>query len=71
MDGGALLQPLIGLDNLAQVLGISSRPFQQTLPSTFVLSPYAYFVLMRIHKAKERLAGDFAAEVRFASPNSD
>lgn len=50
--------PDIGLDDLAEVLGISSRHLSKLFQPTFGLSPYAYFVQMRIHKAKERLAGD-------------
>lgn len=49
--------PDIGLDNLAGVLGISGRHLSKLFQSTFGLSPYAYLVQMRIHKAKERLAG--------------
>ncbi len=50
--------PDIGLDSLAEVLGISSRHLSKLFQLTFGLSPYAYLVQMRIHKAKERLAGN-------------
>lgn len=49
--------PDIGLDTLAGVLGISSRHLSKLFQLTFELSPYAYLVQKRIHKAKERLAG--------------
>ncbi|MEF2964860.1 AraC family transcriptional regulator [Paenibacillus sp. M1] len=49
--------PDIGLDTLAEVLGISGRHLSKLFRLTFGLSPYAYLVQMRIHKAKERLAG--------------
>ncbi|RCX22652.1 AraC family transcriptional regulator [Fontibacillus phaseoli] len=50
--------PDLGLDSLADVLGISGRHLSKLFQLTFGLSPYAYLVQMRIHKAKERLAGD-------------
>ncbi|WMT42227.1 AraC family transcriptional regulator [Paenibacillus sp. D2_2] len=48
----------IGLDNLADVLNVSGRHLSQLFQNTFDLSPYAYLVQMRIHKAKEKLAAD-------------
>lgn len=55
--------PDIGLDNLAAVLGISSRHLSKLFHLTFGLAPYTYFVQMRIHKAKERLASEPIATV--------
>jgi len=48
----------IGLDNLADMLEVSGRHLSQLFQNTFDLSPYAYLVQMRIHKAKEKLAAD-------------
>ncbi|WP_410767864.1 AraC family transcriptional regulator [Fontibacillus sp. BL9] len=50
--------PDLGLDTLAEVLGISGRHLSKLFQLTFGLSPYAYLVQMRIHKAKEALVGD-------------
>lgn len=48
----------IGLDDLAGVLEVSGRHLSKLFQNTFDLSPYAYLVQMRIHKAKEKLAAD-------------
>ncbi|MCM3040673.1 AraC family transcriptional regulator [Paenibacillus motobuensis] len=48
----------IGLNDLAHVLDVSGRHLSQLFQNTFDLSPYAYLVQMRIHKAKEKLAAD-------------
>lgn len=50
--------PDIGLDDLADVLGISGRHLSKLFHLTFHLAPYTYFVHMRIHKAKEKLASE-------------
>lgn len=50
--------PDVGLDDLAGVLGISGRHLSKLFHSTFHLAPYTYFVHMRIHKAKEKLASE-------------
>lgn len=49
--------PDIGLDTLAEVLNISGRQLNKLFQSIFSISPYAYLVQHRIHKAKEQLAG--------------
>ncbi|GIO35902.1 transcriptional regulator [Paenibacillus antibioticophila] len=49
--------PDIGLDTLAEVLNISGRQLNQLFQSIFAISPYAYLIQHRIHKAKEQLAG--------------
>lgn len=50
--------PDVGLDDLAEVLGISGRHLSKLFHLTFHLAPYTYFVQMRIHKAKEKLASE-------------
>lgn len=50
--------PDLGLNNLAEILNISSRHLNKLFQQTFGLSPYAYLVQKRIQKAKERLAGE-------------
>ncbi len=49
--------PDIGLDDLADVLGISSRYLSTLFNQTFGMSPYVYFINVRLRKAKELLAG--------------
>lgn len=46
----------VGLDDLAEVAQMSGRQLSKLFQRAFGLSPYAYFVQMRIHKAKELLA---------------
>lgn len=50
--------PDIGLDNLAEVVGMSGRHLSKLFQQTFGIAPYGYLTQMRIHKAKEYLAGD-------------
>ncbi|WP_055107322.1 AraC family transcriptional regulator [Paenibacillus ihumii] len=47
----------VGLDDLAEIAQMSGRQLSKLFQRAFGLSPYAYFVQMRIHKAKELLAG--------------
>lgn len=47
----------VGLDDLAETAQMSGRQLSKLFQRAFSLSPYAYFVQMRIHKAKELLAG--------------
>lgn len=47
--------PSIGLEDLASQLGVSGRYLNALFLQTFNLSPYAYFVRLRIRKAKELL----------------
>lgn len=49
--------PDTGLDTLADVLDISGRHLNKLFQSIFGISPYAYLVQHRIHKAKGQLAG--------------
>ncbi|WP_110932014.1 AraC family transcriptional regulator [Paenibacillus bouchesdurhonensis] len=47
----------VGLDDFAEIAQMSGRQLSKLFQRAFGLSPYAYFVQMRIHKAKELLAG--------------
>ncbi|GGF84206.1 hypothetical protein GCM10010912_31790 [Paenibacillus albidus] len=47
--------PDIGLHDLSAQLGVSGRYLNSLFLQTFVLSPYAYFVRLRIRKSKELL----------------
>ncbi|MEK4853496.1 AraC family transcriptional regulator [Paenibacillus sp. FSL H7-0756] len=47
--------PEIGLNDLASQLGVSGRYLNSLFLQTFGLSPYAYFVRLRIRKSKELL----------------
>ncbi len=50
--------PNIGLKEMAQVLGLSSRRLHALFQQSFSSSPYAYFISLRIRKAKELLRHD-------------
>lgn len=50
--------PDIGLEQLAQEIGMSGRHLSKLFQQTLGVSPYAYLTQMRIHKAKEHLAGE-------------
>jgi AraC-like DNA-binding protein len=47
--------PDMDLDQMAAVLNVSPRRLNTLFRATFSLSPYAYFLLLRIRKAKEIL----------------
>ncbi|WP_310551740.1 AraC family transcriptional regulator [Paenibacillus glufosinatiresistens] len=47
--------PGVGLDDLAGVLGVSGRYLSRMFLQTFGLSPYAYFLRLRVRKSKELL----------------
>ncbi|MEK3771410.1 AraC family transcriptional regulator [Paenibacillus sp. FSL R5-0887] len=47
--------PDLGLNDLADELGVSGRYLNNLFVQTFGLSPYAYFVRLRIRKSKEML----------------
>lgn len=47
--------PDLGLNDLADQLGVSGRYLNNLFIQTFGLSPYAYFVRLRIRKSKEML----------------
>lgn len=47
--------PDLGLNDLAEQLGVSGRYLNNLFVQTFGLSPYAYFVRLRIRKSKEML----------------
>ncbi|UQZ34952.1 transcriptional regulator [Paenibacillus sp. PK3_47] len=49
--------PEIGLSDLASQLDVSGRYLNSLFLQTFGLSPYAYFVRLRIRKSKELLLG--------------
>lgn len=56
--------PAIGLPDLAERLGMSGRQLNNLFVRTFGLSPYAYFLRLRIRKSKELLLGDRSAAVQ-------
>lgn len=57
-------EPDVGLDDLAERLGVSGRYLNSLFMQTFGLSPYAYFLRLRIRKGKELLLGDRTATVK-------
>lgn len=56
--------PGIGLSDLAEPLDITERHLNNLFMQTFGLSPYAYFLRLRIRKSKELLLGNRAATVK-------
>ncbi|GIQ70533.1 AraC family transcriptional regulator [Xylanibacillus composti] len=56
--------PNIGLKEMAQVLGLSSRRLHALFQQSFASSPYAYFVSLRMRKAKEMLGQQPALTVK-------
>ncbi|MGG6313486.1 AraC family transcriptional regulator [Paenibacillus macerans] len=50
--------PDLGLDALAEVIGMSGRHLSKLFQQTFGIAPYSYLTQMRIHKAKEHLASE-------------
>ncbi|BCG57527.1 helix-turn-helix transcriptional regulator [Paenibacillus sp. URB8-2] len=56
--------PDIGLEDLSGHIGISGRYLNSLFLQTFGLSPYAYFVRLRIRKGKELLIGRPEATVK-------
>ncbi|MDQ0195445.1 AraC family transcriptional regulator [Paenibacillus wynnii] len=59
--------PDIGLYDLSTQLGVSGRYLNSLFMQTFGLSPYAYFVRMRMRKAKEMLVSQPAMTVKTIS----
>lgn len=59
--------PDIGLYDLASVLDVSGRYLNSLFLQTFGLSPYAYFVRLRIRKSKELLLSQPALTVKAIS----
>jgi AraC-like DNA-binding protein len=64
--------PNIGLNDMADKLSVSPRRLNHLFRETFNLTPYAYFLYLRIRKAKEHLVhrpelsiGDIASRVGF------
>lgn len=57
----------IGLHDLSAQLGVSGRHLNSLFMQTFGLSPYAYFVRMRVRKAKELLLSQPATTVKVIS----
>ncbi|WP_410513605.1 helix-turn-helix transcriptional regulator [Paenibacillus sp. BR2-3] len=54
----------IGLSDLSAQLGVSGRHLNSLFMQTFGLSPYAYFVRMRVRKSKELLVSQPATTVK-------
>lgn len=61
--------PDIGLNDLAEQMGVSGRHLNSLFLQTFGLSPYAYFVRLRIRKSKEMLVGQPELTVKTVSQN--
>lgn len=59
--------PGIGLQDLASRLGVSGRHLNSLFLQTFGLSPYAYFVRLRIRKSKELLVANPGLTVKAVS----
>lgn len=59
--------PGIGLQDLAARLGVSGRHLNSLFLQTFGLSPYAYFVRLRIRKSKELLVANPRLTVKAVS----
>ena len=59
--------PDIGLLDLSTQLGVSGRYLNSLFMQTFGLSPYAYFVRIRMRKAKELLVGQPSSTVKSIS----
>ncbi|MBD0380758.1 AraC family transcriptional regulator [Paenibacillus sedimenti] len=47
--------PDIGLENMALILGVTSRHMNTLFQHAFGLSPYSYLILLRLRKSKEML----------------
>ncbi len=56
--------PGIGLKDIASVLPVSGRRLNAVFQETFGLSPYAYFIHLRIRKAKEMLIASSSVTVK-------
>lgn len=56
--------PGVGLDDIADVLQVSNRRLNALFHEAFGLSPYAYFIRLRIRKAKELLVRSTSLTVR-------
>ncbi|MNV55851.1 HTH-type transcriptional activator RhaS [compost metagenome] len=59
--------PDLGLNDLADQLGVSGRYLNNLFIQTFGLSPYAYFVRLRIRKSKEMLVSQPDLTVKIIS----
>lgn len=56
--------PSVGMDQIAGVLNLSSRRVNGLFRETFGQSPYAYFIQLRLRKAKEMLTSSSPLSVR-------
>jgi len=58
------MDPEIGIEEIAAVLGLSNRRLTGMFRESFGISPYAYFVQLRLRKAKEQLVRSSPVTVR-------
>lgn len=56
--------PDLGLKDISSVLSLSNRRINELFQDAFGLSPYAYFIQLRIRKAKELLVSSTSMTVR-------
>ena len=59
--------PDVGLGDFAQLLGFSGRHLSSLFQQTFRISPYAYFLQIRLRKAKEMLVGSSGTHTSISS----
>ena len=59
--------PNIGVSEFASYLGISPRRLNSLFQETFNISPYAYFLNLRIRKAKQMLFNSEEITIKFIS----
>jgi len=58
------MDPEIGIEEIAAVLGLSNRRLTDMFRESFGISPYAYFIQLRLRKAKEQLVRASPVTVR-------
>ncbi|MDT0122206.1 AraC family transcriptional regulator [Paenibacillus sp. RRE4] len=56
--------PDIGLEQMACIIGISSRHMNTLFKQSFGITAYSYFILLRIRKAKEMLTGSMELTIK-------
>ncbi len=58
------MDPEIGMEEIAAVLGLSNRRLTGLFQESFGLSPYKYFIQLRLRKAKEQLVRSPSLPIR-------
>lgn len=56
--------PNLGLERMGQEIRISSRHLNTMFKQSFGMTAYAYLIMLRIRKAKERMTGDSSVTVK-------